>query len=50
MERITPPENYLRYEIERGIFCRFRCDCRSAVGIYARISQNSANLLLMYEE
>ena len=50
LDRITPPENYLRYEIERGIFCRFRCDCRSAVGIYARISQNSANLLLMYEE
>ena len=50
LDRITPPENYLRYEIERGIFCRFRCDCRSAVGIYARISQNSANLLFMYEE
>ena len=50
LDRITPPENYLRYEIERGIFCRFRCDCRSAVGIHARISQNSANLLLMYEE
>ena len=50
LDRITPPENYLRYEIERGIFCRFRCDCRSAVGIHARISPNSADLLLMYEE
>ena len=50
LDRITPPENYLRYEIERGIFCRFRCDCRSAVGIHARISRNSADLLLMYEE
>ena len=50
LDRITPPENYLRYAIERGVFCRFRCDCRSAVGIHARISQNSANLLLMYEE
>ena len=50
LERITPPENYLRYEIERGIFCRFRCDCRSAVGIHARIGPNSADLLLMYEE
>ena len=50
LDRITPPENYLRYEIERGIFCRFRCDCRSAVGIHARISLNSADLLLMYEE
>ena len=50
LDRITPPENYLRYEIERGIFCRFRCDCRSAVGIHARISWNSADLLLMYEE
>ena len=50
LDRITPPENYLRYEIERGIFCRFRCDCRSAVGIHTRISPNSADLLLMYEE
>lgn len=50
LDRITPPDNYLRYEIERGIFCRFRCDCRSAVGIHARISPNSADLLLMYEE
>ena len=50
LDRITPPGNYLRYEIERGIFCRFRCDCRSAVGIHARISRNSADLLLMYEE
>ena len=50
LDRITPPENYLRYEIERGIFCRFRCDCRSAVDLHAGISPNSADLLLMYEE
>ena len=50
LDRITPPENYLRYEIERGIFCRFRCDCRSAVGIHAVMGENSAKLLVMYEE
>lgn len=50
LDSITPPENYLRYEIERGIFCRFRCDCRSAVGIHARVSGNGAGLLIMYEE
>ena len=50
LDRITPPENYLRYEIERGIFCRFRCDCRSAVGIHARVSSGGAQLYVMYEE
>ena len=43
----TPPENYLRYEIERGIFCRFRCDCRSAVGIHARVRSSGAQLLVL---
>ena len=50
LDRITPPENYLRYEIERGIFCRFRCDCRSAVGIHARVGGSGAELYVMYEE
>ena len=50
LDRITPPENYLRYEIERGIFCRFRCDCRSAVGIHARVEGSGAQLLIMFEE
>ncbi|MBQ9033307.1 MAG: hydroxymethylbilane synthase [Lachnospiraceae bacterium] len=50
LDRITPPENYLRYEIERGVFCRFRCDCRSAVGIHARVGGSGAELYVMYEE
>lgn len=50
LERITPPANYLRYEVERGIFCSYRCDCRSAVGIHAKISESGTELLVMYEE
>ncbi len=50
LDRITPPQNYLRYRIERDIFCRFRCDCRSAVGIHAAVGQGGATLLVMYEE
>ena len=50
LDRITPPENYLRYEIERGIFCRFRCDCRSAVGIHARVGSSGAQLLVLFDE
>lgn len=48
--RITPPANYLRYQIEREIFCRYRCDCRSAVGIHVKIGDGGAELLVMYEE
>lgn len=50
LDRITPPANYLRYQIEREIFCRYRCDCRSAVGIHAKIGDCGAELLVMYEE
>ena len=50
LERITPPANYIRYEVERGIFCSYRCDCRSAVGIHAKISEGGTELLVMYEE
>lgn len=50
LERITPAENYLRYRLERDLFCRYRCDCRSAVGIHAKIGRQSAELLVMYEE
>ena len=50
LERITPPENYLRYEIERGIFCRFRCDCRSAVGIHAGFKGLRARLYVINED
>ena len=50
LDRITPPANYLRYQIEREIFCRYRCDCRSAVGIHAQIGDGGVKLLVMYEE
>lgn len=50
LDALTPPENYLRYQIEREIFCRFRCDCRSAVGIHAAVSNKGARLLVMHDE
>ena len=49
LAKITPAENELRYRIEREIFCRYRCDCRSAVGIHARIVNGVPELLVMYE-
>ena len=50
LAKITPAEHELRYRIEREIFCRYRCDCRSAVGIHARIVNGVPELLVMYEE
>ena len=44
LDRITPPENYIRYAIEREIFCRFRCDCRSAVGIHVKLRDSGAGI------
>ena len=48
--RMTPARNYLRYRIEREIFCRFRCDCRTPVGIYADVGDQSAKLYVMYAQ
>ena len=50
LELLTPPQNALRYQVERELFCRYRCDCRSAVGIYARISTAGTELFVMCEE
>lgn len=50
LESLTPPQNALRYTMERELFCRYRCDCRSAVGIYARIHNTGAELFVMCEE
>ncbi len=50
LDSLTPSENYLRYHIEREIFCRFRCDCRSAVGIHAVVRNEGAGLYVMHEE
>lgn len=50
LDRITPARNYIRYRIEREIFCRFRCDCRTPVGIYAEVGGQSAELHIMYGE
>ena len=50
LESLTPPQNALRYQVERELFCRYRCDCRSAVGIYARISTAGTELFVMCEE
>ena len=50
LESLTLPQNALRYQVERELFCRYRCDCRSAVGIYARISTAGTELFVMCEE
>lgn len=50
LESLTLPQNALRYQMERELFCRYRCDCRSAVGIYARIQITGAELFVMCEE
>ena len=50
LESLTPPQNALRYQVARELFCRYRCDCRSAVGIYARISTAGTELFVMCEE
>ncbi|MBR3172277.1 MAG: hypothetical protein IKF22_13685 [Lachnospiraceae bacterium] len=48
---LSPAKAYLRFMIEREIFCRYRLNCRDAVGVYADIDEAElkADVLLLAE-
>lgn len=49
--RLSPARAYLRFMIEREIFCRYRLNCRDAVGVYASIDEEAltTDVLLLAE-
>ena len=46
---MTPPDAFVRYRMEREVFCNMRCDCRTAVGIHARMDGGMPKLLMMQD-
>ena len=48
---LSPAKAYLRFMIEREIFCRYRLNCRDAVGVYADIDEAAlrTDVLLLAE-
>ena len=48
---LSPAKAYLRFMIEREIFCRYRLDCRDAVGVYAHIDEEAlkVDLKILWE-
>lgn len=48
---LSPARAYLRFMIEREIFCRYRLNCRDAVGVYASIDEEAltTDVLLLAE-
>ena len=48
---LSPARAYLRFMIEREIFCRYRLNCRDAVGVYADIDEAAlrTDVLLLAE-
>ena len=48
---LSPAKAYLRFMIEREIFCRYRLDCRDAVGVYAHIDEEvlKVDLKILWE-
>lgn len=48
---LSPARAYLRFMIEREIFCRYRLNCRDAVGVYADIDEATlrTDVLLLAE-
>ena len=49
--RLSPAKAYLRFMIEREIFCRYRLNCRDAVGVYAAVDEAAlrTDVLLLAE-
>ena len=45
--RLSPAKAYLRFMIEREIFCRYRLNCRDAVGVYADINEETLKTDIM---
>ena len=48
---LSPAKAYLRFMIEREVFCRYRLNCRDAVGVYASIDEEAltTDVLLLAE-
>ena len=48
---LSPAKAYLRFMIEREIFCRYRLNCRDAVGVYADVDEAAlrTDVLLLAE-
>lgn len=48
---LSPARAYLRFMIEREVFCRYRLNCRDAVGVYASIDEEAltTDVLLLAE-
>jgi porphobilinogen deaminase len=44
---LSPARAYLRFMIERDIFCRYRLNCRDAVGVYADINEETLKTDIM---
>ena len=44
---LSPARVYLRFMIEREIFCRYRLNCRDAVGVYADINEETLKTDIM---
>ncbi len=49
LRKISDKKAFLRFEIERYMFCRMKADCSSAVGVYADIREDALELKAMFE-
>lgn len=48
---LSPARAYLRFMLEREVFCRYRLNCRDAVGVYAAIDEETlkADVMILAE-
>ena len=45
--RLSPARAYLRFMLEREVFCHYRLNCRDAVGVYAAIDEETLKTEVM---
>lgn len=50
LEGVSDLETKRRFDLERSVFCKLKADCKSALGVHAKIEGDSVTLMALKDE
>ena len=50
LEEVSDLETKRRFDLERSVFCKLKADCKSALGVHAKIEGDSVTLMALKDE
>lgn len=50
LTNISDPDAKRRFDIERSVFCRLKADCKSALGVHAKIDGDKVTLMALKDD